>query len=90
MSLKQNFEWFRNSDSFLIQELIGWVGFRNGFSFFAMEFVDIGKTGLVPSQWDFWHILILGFLTRTRRFMHHLYEIIFIHIEKLMTAPKGI
>ena len=39
MSLKQNFEWFRNSDSFLIQELIGWVGFRNGFSFFAMGFV---------------------------------------------------
>jgi hypothetical protein len=55
-----------------------------------MEFVDIGKTGLVPSQWDFWHILILGFLMRTRRCVHRLYEIIFIHIEKLMTAPKGI
>ena len=74
MSLKQNFEWFRNSDSFLIQELIGWVGFRNRFSFFAMEFVDIGKTGLVPSQWDLWHILVLGFLTRKRRCMHRLYE----------------
>jgi len=54
MSLKQNFEWFRNIDSFLIQELIGWVGFRNGFGSFAMGFVNIGKTGLVPSQWDFW------------------------------------
>ena len=59
MSLKQNFEWFRNIDSFLIQELIGWLGFRNGFGSFAMGF-------LVN--------LSLGFLTRTRRCVHRLYS----------------
>ena len=59
MVLKQNFEWFVNTDPFRISGIngVGWAS-ETGLGSFAVVFVvDLG----------------LVFLTRTRRFIHRLY-----------------